>query len=185
MVSRHSVPVALLLGALLAGGLLMASGKEDPGEQKRIVGGCHTSEHDYGLPAIADSLAAADLDAALHGRASGKSPLFVQIGSVKEMAAECWISLGRQLTSLITEGGLRLASRSLLRHTTGTCFPPYHVDLEAVGDTAAVARFLEILPSHRWEGFEVAAQRSERDCFISAGRSREMMNTVVDLKLSR
>lgn len=160
----------------------------------QTVGGCQTSEREYGLPTLADSLAQAALgelmgpSVARHEespeiRALGiDTPFFAQIGAVVPPPDSAWIALASQLTKEISDHGLRIAQRSLLRHTTGTCFPPYHVDLQAVGDSAAAASFLSDLPKMIWQGFVPTQNRSERIFFIAAGTSMELMNAVVDLK---
>jgi hypothetical protein len=165
----------------------------DEGCEAQRLGGCRTTEREYGLAAVQDSLseaAVAELMAPGMGSKVGDvcrtigvdTPLFAQIGAVDLLPDETWVSISSQLTALLDECGVRIATRSLLRHTTGTCFPPHHVDFRASGDSSAVAAFLRHFPQAPWEGFAATEKRSERRLFITAGTSLQLMNIGVDLK---
>ncbi len=162
-------------------------------EEKPRLGGCQTRELAYGLPAISDSLAAAAVEELL---APGKGPktgaacrqlevdalLFVKIGAVERQTDEQWIALAKQLTVALEQAGIRIAGRSQLAHTTGTCFPPYHIDFQACGDSVSVGRCLAGLPKAEWEGFQPTDERRIRRFFVSAGRSLASTDAIVDLK---
>ncbi len=156
------------------------------------LGGCETTEAAYGLDALADSVAQGAIDELLspgEGLKTGphcrqlmvQTPLFLKIGAVEEGPAEAWASLAGQVTECLGEFDLHLAERSLLRHTTGTCFPPYHVDFRAVGAAGAVDALLVHLGTLEWEGFVRVEDRRSRTHFLSAGRSLQLTETVVDL----
>jgi hypothetical protein len=134
------------------------------------------------LAPVRDSLALAAVDELLSPGPAGQSgsacrllsvdtPLFAQLGAVDPPADSVWCAAAARLGDLAESLGVRLAERSLLGHTTGPCFPPYHVDLRACGDSAAVAAFLEILPRAGWPGFRVAAAGAARTLLLSAGTS--------------
>lgn len=170
----------------------------------RLVGGCQTVGEAYGLAAFSDSAAVEAVRRALSpapaeahgatgeqppsGRTSADSeaarivPLFVQIGAVDSPDKRDAKSLAQQLSDRLGTGGLTLASRTLLLHTSGPCFPPYHIDFQAWGDSLAVGAFLDSLPHVPWEGFAPAKERSQRDVFVSAGTSLQAMDDFVDLK---
>ncbi len=167
----------------------------DPPREEPVmrVGGCQTSEREYGLAAMTDSAAAAavnELIAPGEGPKGGAAcerlgvdaPLFAQIGTVGALADSEWVAVAKALGVLMDSCGLVLAERSLLRHTIGPCFPPYHIDLRACGRTEQVARFLARLAEGPYGPFTPAARREERRLFVSAGRNMSLMNTVVDLK---
>lgn len=165
------------------------------GKMEVRVGGCNTTERDFGLPPIANERAqeaVAELLAPGMGPKSGPAcralvvdtPCFLQIGAVDSQANEVWRNLAEQITALTKAGGLHLAERSLLRHTTGPCFPPYHVDFRAVGSAEAVARFRADLTEQKWKGFIPASTRGERSLFISAGVNLSMMEPCGDLQVA-
>lgn len=160
----------------------------------RTVGGCKTTERVYGVPALQDSLARAALDelmapgvgpktGAACRRLGVDAPLFVRLGAVNPVADSLWESVAERVTDRLCQAGCRIAGRSLLRHTTGTCFPPYHVDFDAVGDSAQVAGFLHQLTRGPWGPLEVTSHREERVLFLTAGCSLSVMDVVVDLRL--
>jgi hypothetical protein len=156
-----------------------------PGEAPIMrVGGCQTSEREYGLAAAFDSAAVAaveELNAPGEGPKAGPAckrlgvdaPLFAQIGSVDPLEDAQWVAAAKVLGARMDSCGLVLAERSLLRHTTGPCFPPYHIDLRACGREAEVARFLEQLAAGSWGAFTPTSDRGQR---------RLLINTVVDLR---
>lgn len=163
------------------------------GCQAQRLGGCQTTAHDFGLPAVADSLVLSALGELMapgmgpktgpHCRQLGAdTPLFAQIGAVDSLPNEAWVDIAGQLTAQLETGGVRIGERSQLRHTTGPCFPPYHVDFRGVADSASVAAFLSALPRIAWDGFVATAERSERRFFITAGMSLQQMDIVVDLR---
>jgi len=190
MIKRSSVAAAVLLSA----SWLAAPGSG--GSEPQRVGGCQTSEREYGLPALSDSVAGGALRELL---APGMGPkagalcralgvdgtLFAQIGAVEPPADSMWADLGAQLTDRCRAHGLRIARRTLLRHTTGTCFPPFHVDFECVGDSASAGTFLADLLRVPWTGFAAVKQRSERRLWIAAGTSLQQLDTAIDLKPGR
>ncbi len=90
----------------------------------------------------------------------------------------------RPRSSWAIRGRLRLAERSRLRHTIGPCFPPYHIDLRAVGSVVAVARFRDNLTEQKWKGFLPARTRGERSLFIAAGTNLSMMEPCGDLRIA-
>lgn len=192
--ARHAlsliVPARLALAALLV--LCACAGLAATGDPPRRLGGCQTTQRAYGLPACADSLALLAVDELLAPGAGPRSgpacralavdtPLFLQIGAVDPPADTLWARLSRALSARIEAAHLRLAARTLLSHTTGTCFPPYHVDLRACGDSARVAAFLRDLPDAAWPGFTRVEARAQREVFISAGVSLQGMTAAVDL----
>jgi hypothetical protein len=157
------------------------------------VGGCRTSEREYGLPALADSAEQAALAELLApgegvkagpacGRLAVDTPLFAQVGSVAPLEDAEWVAAVQILGARMDSCGLVHAERSLLAHTTGPCFPPYHVDLRACGTEAQVARFLDGLAAGPWGRFEPTDDRSQRRLFICAGRNLSLMDSVVDLR---
>jgi len=162
-------------------------------EEKPRMGGCQTREMAYGLPAARDSLAAAAVEELLAPGMGPKvgeacrqlgvdAPLFVKIGAVELHADSQWVALASQLTAAIKHAGIRIAERSQLAHTTGTCFPPYHIDFRACGDSASVGRFLAGLARLEWEGFQPTDDRRTRRYFVSAGWSLAGTDAIVDLK---
>jgi len=189
--------IAALVLSALPGSVAWANGSRsaDPPREAPVmrVGGCQTSEREYGLAFASDSAAVAavgELIAPGEGPKGGPAcarlgvdtPLFVQIGSVAPLADAEWIAAAQALGARMDSCGLVLAERSLLRHTTGPCFPPYHIDLRACGREAQVARFLVHLTDRPWGRFEPTAERGQRRLMICAGRNMSLMNTVVDLK---
>jgi hypothetical protein len=186
-----AVPARFALTALVA--LCACAGPSATAEPPHRLGGCQTTQRDYGLPGCADSLAVLAVDELLApgvGPRTGPAcralavdtPLFLQIGAIDPPADTLWVGLSRALCERIEAAQLRLASRTLLSHTTGTCFPPYHVDLRACGDSARVAAFLRDLPGAAWPGFTRAGARAQREVFISAGVSLQGMTVAVDLR---
>jgi hypothetical protein len=178
--------VSWVLAALLAAA---CAGKGQPAR----VGGCDTTERDYGLPVLADSAAGAAL-AELTAPGSGSkigpvcralgvdTPLFAQVGSVAPLADEEWRAAVQVLCARLDSAGVRIAERSLLRHTVGPCFPPYHVDLRGCGTTAGVATFLDSLAVGPWTPYAVTSERRGRRLFVAAGRELSLMNVAVDLR---
>lgn len=159
------------------------------------MGGCQTKELDFGLPPLAEERAqraVAELLEPGTGPKTGPAcrelgvdtPCFVQIGAVAEQDEEIWQSLAEQVTTLLKTHGLHLAERSRLRHTTGPCFPPYHVDFRAVGTAEAVTRCRAELGEQKWKGFLPAATRGERSLFLAAGTNLSMMEPCGDLKIA-
>ncbi|MBD3236855.1 MAG: hypothetical protein GF330_09135 [Candidatus Eisenbacteria bacterium] len=157
------------------------------------LGGCETRERAYGLAAMRDSVALAALAELMapgmgpksgpHARALGAdSPFFAQAGAVDSLPDGDWVAIAEALTARIATYGIHLAERSLLRHTTGPCFPPHHIDFRGVADSAAAQSFLADLPQMAWEGFAPAARRSERRLLITAGLSLQQMDVAVDLE---
>jgi hypothetical protein len=185
---RAARPGVFLLAALFAA---LANGAA---EEPHRLGGCRTVERELGTRASPDTLAVgalAELTAPGMGPKAGPicrrlgvdAPLFVSIGAVDEQPDSTWMRVADQVGDRMRGGGLHMASRSPLRHTTGTCFPPYHIDFEAVGDSARVGGFLARMARASWEPLIVAERRQERVIFIAAGLNRQSMDTVVDLKL--
>jgi hypothetical protein len=185
------VPPWLAIAALVA--LCACAGLAATGESPRRLGGCQTTQRVYGLPACTDSLAMLAIDELLApgvGPRTGPAcralavdtPLFLQVGAIDPPADTLWVELSRALSARVEAAQLRLASRTLLSHTTGTCFPPYHVDLRACGDSAQVAAFLRDLPDAAWPGFTRAGVRAQREVFISAGVSLQGMAVAIDLR---
>jgi hypothetical protein len=181
---RRILPAAALLVACAAA----------CAQPPQTVGGCRTTEREYGLPARADSLALlalGELTAPGMGEKTGPAarrlgadtPLFITIGAVDPLADTLWARAAERLDSLLAGRGMRLAARSGLRHTTGPCFPPYHVDLRAVSDSARVDGFRRALPLASWGPLAVTAERARRVMFVTAGASLQSMDTVVDLRI--
>lgn len=188
---RAVVPARLALAVLVA--LCANAGHAVTGEAPRRLGGCQTTQRAYGLTGFADSLATLAIEELLApgvGSRTGPAcralavdtPLFLEIGAIDPPADTLWVRLSRALSERVEAAQLRLASRALLSHTTGTCFPPYHVDLRACGDSAHVAAFLRDLPDAVWPGFTRAGERTQREVFISAGVSLQGMTVAVDLR---
>ncbi len=183
------------LPALAAGGSRDAGRGASPPPEGPVmrVGGCQTTERAYGLAAFSDSAAQAALVELLapgEGPRGGPAcerlgvdtPLFAQVGSVAPLADSEWVAAVEAVGARIDSCGLALAERSLLAHTTGPCFPPYHVDLRACGTEAQVARFLDRLATGPWGPFVPTDDRSQRKLFVCAGRNLSIMNSVVDLR---
>lgn len=163
-------------------------------EGPHLVGGCRTVEREFGLPALQDSSAVRAFDELIApgmGPKAGPAcrqlrvdaPLFVTIGAVTEPADSIWVRVASHVTARMLRCEIRPATRSPLRCTSGTCFPPYHVDFEAVGDSAQVSEFLKELTGGPWDPLIITSRRAERTLFVAAGVSRETLDTVVDLKL--
>lgn len=185
------LPPAHVLVSLLAG-LCVAAPSSARATQARL-GGCETTEAEYGLAALADSVALGAVDELLSPgegpktgphckRLKADAALFLKIGAVQQGVPEHWALLARQVTECLEEFDLHLAERSLLRHTTGTCFPPYHVDFRLVGAAGAVEELLDQLSTLEWEGFVQVQDRWSRTHFLSAGRSLQLTGVVVDLQ---
>ena len=179
---------AALLALAIAS--LTIAGAEEP----HLVGGCRTVEREFGLPALRDSLAIRAFDELIAPGSGPKTgpacrqlrvdaPLFVTIGAVAEPADSIWVRVASHIADRMLRCEIRPATRSALRCTTGPCFPPYHVEFEAVGDSAQVGEFLDELTSGSWDPLVITSRRAERTLFVAAGVSRESLNTVVDLKL--
>jgi len=196
-IGGHAAWLVLLLLIALPSACAWADGDRSTDRPREApvmrVGGCQTSEREYGLAALADSAAVAavnELIAPGEGPKGGPvcerlevdTPLFVQIGSVSPLADSEWVAVVHVLGAQMDSCGIVFAERSLLRHTTGPCFPPYHIDLRACGREAQVARFLERLATGPWGRFEPTSEREERRLFVCAGRNLSLLNTVVDLK---
>jgi hypothetical protein len=173
--------------------VLCGMGRAETEPPVRRLGGCQTTRRAYGLPEATDSLAAGAVDELLAPgegpkpgpfcRALGAdTPLFVEIGAVDSLADQVWAGLAGAATSRIAECELHLAERTLLGHTTGPCFPPYHVELRACGDSASVAAFLETLGAVSWPALTGAQKPSEREIFVEAGTSLQFMPYRVDLR---
>ncbi len=174
-----------LVAVLLVPGTCLAQGQR--------LGGCQTTVQSSGLPALSDSLATAAVAELLtpgSGPRRGPAcrslgvelPVFAQIGALDSLNDETWRAISEQLTQRIADAGLRLAERSALRLTTGTCFPPYHVDFRACADSAAAGRFLADLGDVAWDGFAFAEDRRTRRLFVIAGLSMQLMSTAVNLE---
>jgi hypothetical protein len=110
------------------------------------------------------------------------TPLYAQVGALDSLADETWRSIATQVTARMAAAGVHLAERTGLQHTTGTCFPPYHVDFRACADSSAARLFLKELTSSAWEGFTATGNRRERRLFVTAGLSLQLLDTTVDLK---
>jgi hypothetical protein len=186
---RAAAVRAVALAAVAVAGLATAAA-----EEPHHVGGCHTVEREFGLPALRDSLAIrafGELTAPGSGPKTGPAcrqlavdaPLFVTIGAVTEPADSTWVRIASHVTARMLRCEIRLATRSSLRCTSGTCFPPYHVEFEAVGDSTQVGEFLKELTGGSWDPLVITPRRAERTLFVAAGVSRETLDTVVDLKL--
>jgi hypothetical protein len=191
-VNRRTILKVAGIAVLAAAGC--APGRAARAQEPRAIGGCRTVEVRYGLSAWGDSAAVRALQELIAPGAGERvgpacrdlgvdAPLFARVGAVDPPADTLWAHAVRRVGEIMDSSGLRLASRSLLRHTTGTCFPPYHVDLEAVGDTAQVRGFLERLSTARWDPWVVAPERRERRLMVTAGMGLQSMDTVVDLRL--
>ena len=176
------------LGITVGAGCLAAGAADPPAPRK--LGGCHTEAQPYGLKAIEDSLAQAAVaellapgggPGAACARLGVDTPLFLQIGAIAPLPAIAWRATALSLSERLRAAGLHLAQRSLLRHTTGPCFPPYHVDLRACGTADAVAAWLAALPDEPWPGAEPAERRA-RDLFLTAGRSLQASDATLDLR---
>jgi hypothetical protein len=182
-------------GALLLAGIGLAwavAGAQTPSR----IGGCRTTERDFGPPGAArvDSAAALALDELTAPGPDSKvgpacrrlgvdTPLFVSLGAVDPIADTLWTRAVERVDSLLRRSGAHRIAISPLRHTTGPCFPPYHVEMPAVGDSASVAAFLRGLPMAPWGPFVATPERGARILFVSAGTSRQSMDTVVDLRM--
>jgi hypothetical protein len=188
-VPRAAGVSAVALMAVAIAGLAIAAA-----EEPHFVGGCRTVEREFGLPALRDSLAIRaleELTAPGSGPKTGPAcrqlrvaaPLFVTIGAVTEPADSIWVRAASHVADRMLRCEIRPATRSRLRCTSGTCFPPYHVEFEAVGDSAQVSEFLKELTCGPWDPLVITSRRAERTLFVAAGTSRESLNTVVDLKL--
>jgi len=184
----RSVLPAVLLGCLCTA----AADSPGPGDAQR-VGGCRTSEREYGLPSFTDSSGVAAIRGLLAPSTApragescllppGAAPLFVQLGAVDNLADSLWRAVAEQVTVRMRESGLAFAQRSALLHTTGPCFPPFHIDFQAYGDSARVIGFLDSLRVDTWAGFAIAAERRRRDLFLAAGMSLQLMEWVIDLE---
>jgi hypothetical protein len=181
---RRIVPAAALLAACAAA----------CAQPPQMVGGCRTTEREYGLPACADSLALlalGELTAPGMGEKSGPAarrlgvdtPLFITIGAVDPVADTLWVRAAQSLDGLLARGGVRLAARSGVRLSTGPCVPPYHVDLRAVSDSARVVDFRRALALAPWGPLAVTPERALRVMFVTAGTSLQSEDTVVDLRI--
>jgi len=157
------------------------------------LGGCETTRREYGWPPARDSLALAALEELLvPGPASRtgpacrrlgvEAPLFVTIGAVDPPPDSLWASLARQVSAALDGARVRTAERTLLGHTTGPCFPPYHLDIRACGDSAAVGAFLKALPGAAWQGFAVAGEAREREFLLTAGTSLQSPSVTLGLR---
>ncbi|MCK4411920.1 MAG: hypothetical protein KAY32_00115 [Candidatus Eisenbacteria sp.] len=185
-------PVVLLLIACVSIALGTLATSTAKGGVPR-VGGCRTVERAYGLPALTDSVAHAATQELLAPGAPERerplcralgvtTPLFVQVGAVDSLDDRLWASVAGRIGEKLAADGVHLAMRSGLRHTTGPCFPPFHVDLRACGDSASVAVFLDELDGLAWEGLLPADDHGERVLFVSAGTSLQLMDHVVHLR---
>jgi hypothetical protein len=156
------------------------------------MGGCQTTPEEYGLPALSDSLgllAFEELMAPGQGPRTGPASdqlevdgvLFLQAGAIVRGEKQAWVTLAGHVTRRLREAGIVLASRSALLHTTGTCFPPYHVDFRAVGRSPVIDAFVRSLADQAWDGFAPTPIRSERSHFLTAGRSLQQSDVVIDL----
>jgi len=184
--------VGFWLGILTVAGCT-ASGSATKREARPLLGGCRTSEHEYGLEAYTDTAAVAALEeliapgtgpkaGAACRRLGVDAPFFVRLGAIDSVSAPRWATLARQVTTALGASGVHIAERSLLRHTVGPCFPPYHIDFRTCGPAGAVADVLEAWPNREWQGFVRAASRGERLVWISAGTSLQRIATVVELR---
>lgn len=173
------------------GGMMIMGVKDGMGQY--ILGGCQTTEREYGLPVLCDTLAAAavsELMAPGMGSKVGEAcrkigveiPMFVQIGAVDSLRDETWRAISQQITARLAASNVHLAERTLLRRTTGPCFPRHHIDFQACGDSSSVRCFLADLTEVPWEGFELTPNRRERTLFVTAGTSLQLMETTVDLR---
>lgn len=177
-----------LTAATIAGGAIAAA------EEPHLVGGCRTVEREFGLPAWRDSVAVralTELTAPGTGPKTGPAcerlhvdaPLFVTLGAVSEPDDSLWVQAASQVFARMRHCEILPATRSLLRCTRGPCFPPFHVEFEAVGDSAQVNEFLKELAAGAWDPLAITSRRAERVLFVAAGMSRETLDRVVDLKL--
>jgi len=182
-----AAPAAAILALVMAGGVNAAA------EEPHVVGGCQTEERDFGLPALRDSVAIRaleELTAPGEGPKMGPTcralhvdaPLFVTIGAVAAPPDSLWALVATRVTERMQRCAIRPATRSLLRVTRGPCFPPHHVEFEAVGDSVQVEEFLKEMSSEPWDPMIITTRRAERTLFVAAGISRESLNTVVDLR---
>ncbi|MFH1144197.1 MAG: hypothetical protein V1774_06610 [Candidatus Eisenbacteria bacterium] len=188
---RHLFRQAGARAAVLCLGGLAVAAAAGPGAER--VGGCATQVREGGLPAIEDSLAQAAMNELLapkpgHDgtpscrRLGVNAALFLQIGAVDSLADSLWQGISGQVTDRLRSGTLILAQRSALLRTTGPCFPPFHVDFRACGDSTRVRGFIDSLVVMNWDEWTAAPERKARDLFISAGMSLQQMDTVVDLR---
>ncbi len=187
--------LGVVLGAIALIGVSMTATADQPGEGvRRRVGGCQTTEREYGLPRLFDSAAeAAVLELLAPGpsrkggaacrRLGVDTAVFAQVGAVDSLPDTIWVAAAARLTGILQAQGIHVAGRSLLLHTTGTCFPPHHVDLRACADSARAAAFLEGLAGTVWPNLVVADRPQDRVLFVAAGTNLSQMDWILNLKL--